>query len=97
VLITLDFTPTTHAPCLYQGTFNNEYVLFLRQIDDFAVGCRSESTYIKLCDALDKHWQVPMTCYGMMKNFNGIDVSQSHTHISISTKTYLNTVFNNYA
>jgi hypothetical protein len=96
VLIALDFTPTTHAPCLYQGTFNNEYVLFLRQVDDFAVGCRSESTYIKLCDALDKHWQVPMTRYGMMKHFNGIDVSQSRTHISISTKTYLDTVFTNY-
>jgi hypothetical protein len=32
-----------------------------------------------------------------MKHFNGIDVSQSRTHISISTKTYLDTVFNNYA
>jgi hypothetical protein len=96
VLIALDFTPTTHAPCLYQGTFNNEYVLFLRQVDDFAVGCRSESPYIKFCDALDKHWQVPMTRYGMMKHFNGIDVSQSRTHIPISTKTYLDTVFNSY-
>jgi hypothetical protein len=96
VLIALDFTPTTHAPCLYQGTFNNEYVLFLRQVDDFSVGCRSESTYIKLCDALDKQWQVLMTRYGMMKHFNGIDVSQSRTHISISTKTYLDTVFTNY-
>jgi hypothetical protein len=96
VLIALDFTPTTHAPCLYQGTFNNKYVLFLRQVDDFTVGCRSESTYIKLCDALDKHWQVPITRYGMMKHFNGIDVSQSRTHISISTKTYLDTVFTSY-
>jgi hypothetical protein len=86
VLIALDFTPTTHDQCLYQGTFNNKYVLFLRQVDDLAVGCRSESTYIKLCDALDKHWKVPMTRYGMMKHFNGVDVSQSRTHISISTK-----------
>jgi hypothetical protein len=49
-----------------------------------------------LRDALDKHWQVPMTRYGMMKIFNGIDVSQSRTHTSISTKTYLDTVFTNY-
>jgi hypothetical protein len=97
VLITLDFTPTTHAPCLSQGTFNNNYVLFLRQVDDFSVGCRSDSTYIKLCDALDKHWQVPMSRYGTMKHCNGIYVSQSRTHISISTKSYLYTVFNNYA
>jgi hypothetical protein len=31
-----------------------------------------------------------------MKHFNGIFVSQSHTHISISSKTYLDTVFKNY-
>jgi hypothetical protein len=31
-----------------------------------------------------------------MKHFSGIDRSQSQTHISISTKTYLDTVFNNY-
>jgi hypothetical protein len=32
-----------------------------------------------------------------MTHFSGIDVSQSRTHISISTKTYLDTVFNNYS
>jgi hypothetical protein len=31
-----------------------------------------------------------------MKHFNGIDVSQSRTHISISSKAYLDTVFKNY-
>jgi hypothetical protein len=32
----------------------------------------------------------------MMKHFNGIDISQSRTHVSISSKTYLDTVFKNY-
>jgi hypothetical protein len=96
VLLLLEFTPTTHAPCLYQGTFETDYVLFLRQIDDFSVACWYESTYIALCDAFDKHWTVPMTHYGMMKHFSGIYLSQSRTHISISTKTYLDAVFNNY-
>jgi hypothetical protein len=32
----------------------------------------------------------------MMKHFNGIDISQARTHISILSKTYLDTVFNNY-
>jgi hypothetical protein len=97
VLLLLEFTPTTHAPCLYQGTFETEYVLFLLQVDDFSVACSYESTYIALCDTLYKQWKVPMTCYGMMTPFSGIDVSQSWTHISISTKTYLDTVFNNYS
>jgi hypothetical protein len=92
----LDFTPTSHAPCLYQGTFEMEYALFLRQVDTFSVAFRYEATYIALCDTLDKHLKVPITSYGMMKYFSGIGVSQSRTHISISTKTYLNTIFNNY-
>jgi hypothetical protein len=31
-----------------------------------------------------------------MKHFNGIHISQARIHISISSKTYLDTVFNNY-
>jgi hypothetical protein len=34
--------------------------------------------------------------YGMMKHFNDIDVSHSRTHISLSTKTYLDIVFATY-
>jgi hypothetical protein len=52
--------------------------------------------YILLYDKLDLKWQVPMSCYIMMKHFNGIEISQSMTHVSISIKTYLDTVFKNY-
>jgi hypothetical protein len=34
--------------------------------------------------------------YGIMKHFNRIYISQSTTHISISSKTYLDTVFKKY-
>jgi hypothetical protein len=65
-------------------------------VDDFSIACKLEETYTKLCDIVDKNWQVPMSRYGMMKHFNGIDVYQSGTHISISSKTNLDTVFKNY-
>jgi hypothetical protein len=39
---------------------------------------------------------VPMSRYGTMKHFKGIAVYQSRTHISISSKIYLDTVFKNY-
>jgi hypothetical protein len=96
VLIALKFKATPCAPCLYHGTFNNEFILFLRIVDDFSILCALEETYILLCDKLDLNWQVPMACYVMMKHFNGIDISQLTTHISISSKTYLDTVFKNY-
>jgi hypothetical protein len=65
-------------------------------VDDFSIACKLEETYTKLCDLMYKNWQVHMSRYGMMKHFNGIDVYQSRTHISISSKTYLDTVFKNY-
>jgi hypothetical protein len=63
---------------------------------DFYIACQLEdNAYTKLCDLLDKNWQVPMSRYDMMKHFNVIGISQSHTHISILSKIYLNMVFNN--
>jgi hypothetical protein len=96
IIIALKFKVTIHAPCLYHGTFNNDFILFLRIVDDFSIACALEETYILLCDKLDLNWQVPMSRYGMMKHFNVIDISQSTTPISISSKTYLGTVFKNY-
>jgi hypothetical protein len=65
-------------------------------VDDLSIAWKLEETYTKLCDLLDLNGQVHMSCYGMMKHFNGIDVSQSRTHISISSKTYLDMVFKKY-
>jgi hypothetical protein len=45
----------THAPCLYYGTFNAEFVIFLLMVDDFSIGCKLEETYTNLCDILDKN------------------------------------------
>jgi hypothetical protein len=60
VVITLMFKNTTHAPCLYHGIFNDEFVIFLCMVDDLSIACTLEETYSKLCDLLDKKWQVPM-------------------------------------
>jgi hypothetical protein len=61
VIVALKFKATTRAPCLYHGTFNNEFVLFLRIIDDFAMACALEETYILLCDELALNWPVPIS------------------------------------
>jgi hypothetical protein len=38
-LVILTFKNTTHAPSLYHGTFNDEFFLFLRMVDDFSISC----------------------------------------------------------
>jgi hypothetical protein len=60
-LITLKFKKATHALRLYHVTFNGECVLFLHMVDDFFIACKLEKTYSKLCELLEKNWQVPMS------------------------------------
>jgi hypothetical protein len=48
VLIALEFNNTTHAPCLYYGTFNTRYVIFLQIVDDFSIACKLENTYTNM-------------------------------------------------
>jgi hypothetical protein len=94
VFLLLSTSRTHHMPNACIMAFNA--FIFLRMVDDFSIGCKLEETYTKLCEILDNNWQVPMSRYGMMKHFNGIGVYQSRTHVSISRKTYMDTVFKNY-
>jgi hypothetical protein len=95
-MVDLKFKNTMYAMCLYHGTFNNEFILFFCMVDDFSITCALEQAYTLRYDQLDMNWQVPMSNCGMMKHFNIISSTQSTTHISISNKTYLNTIFKNY-
>ncbi len=33
----------THEPCFYSGLINDRCVLFLHQVNDFAIACKDES------------------------------------------------------
>jgi hypothetical protein len=39
ILRKIGLFPTTHKPCLYSGIINDQRVLFLQQVDDFAIAC----------------------------------------------------------
>jgi hypothetical protein len=49
--------------------------------------------YDIICDKLNAHWAPPITRYGRMKHFNGIDIIQTDTHVTINIESYLNSVF----
>lgn len=42
ILKELGLRATTHAPCMYTGVIDNNRILFLRQVDDFAVAAQDE-------------------------------------------------------
>ena len=89
-------TPTTHAPYLYSGLVDAEPILFLRQVDDFSIACTHVATYDRVCDLLDEELAVPITRHGLLHHFNGIDVVQARTHITISVERYLDTVLESH-
>jgi hypothetical protein len=62
----LNFWPTMHEPCLYQGTFQGKEVLFLRQVDDFVVGTTDESTAIAIINEIDKYMKIDIKDLGQL-------------------------------
>ena len=89
ILRKIGLTPTTHEPCLYSGTLEEEKVYFKRQVDDFAIACKEERTATIIFDAIDSELQIPIKRQGLLTLFNGLDVQQSRWYIKMSVHTYL--------
>ena len=83
------FCPTIHAPCLYRATIGNENIIFLRQVDDFAIATNQESLYTTICDQLDSHLLVPMKRQGLLTHYNGIDILQTRDYITLHIGSYV--------
>jgi hypothetical protein len=75
-------TPTTHAPCLYSGVLQGHCMLFLRQVDDFAIACAGKDLYVTFCDELDNYLSIPITHHGLMQHYNVVDIVQTAHYIS---------------
>ena len=56
--------PTTHEPCLYHGYYNGEEVLFIRQVDDFAVASKNEATCMAIIEAINKEMTIDIKDLG---------------------------------
>ena len=82
--------PTTHEGCLYRGIYKNEEVLFLRQVDNFAVATKHESTATSLITEIDSHMTIQIKDLGLLTRYNGVDITQSKYYIKICNETYIN-------
>ena len=92
ILRKLGLTPTTHEPCIYSGIINNKRILFLRQVDDFAIAAPDEHTANILFDMIDEELTFPLKRMGLIDLFNGINVEQTKDYIHISCSTYLDKI-----
>ena len=92
ILRDLGLTPTVHEPCLYSGTIDNERVLFMKQVDDFAISTRLDRTAAILLDRLDDSLSMAIKRQGRLPMFNGLNVFQSQDYIKVSCETYIDKI-----
>jgi dUTP pyrophosphatase len=89
ILKALGLTPATHEPCLYSGFYTGERVLFLRQVDDFAVASTNKSTAESLITAINDQMRIEVKHLGILDRFNGLDILQSRHFVKITCEKYL--------
>jgi hypothetical protein len=96
ILQNFGLTPTTHEPCLYSGLIDGKRVLFMRQVDDFAVASPDERTASILLDMIDDKLTIPMKRQGFLDMYNGVDVLQTKDYIRVLCTTYINKICDKY-
>ena len=95
ILSAVGFRNTTHEKNIYTGTFYGEKVLMVRQVDDFALGCKSESVakriYAQVGAKLMLHNEdeTPFEYLGLVDSFDGYDVLQTRDYIKVSAESYI--------
>jgi len=83
ILEKVGFKNTTHEKNICTGKFCGEKVPLVRQVDDFALGCRQESTAESVCAdigaklALHNEAEAPFECLGLVNSFDGCDALQT--------------------
>ena len=71
------FKPTTHEGSLYTGNYKNKEILFLRQVDDFAVAANDEQTAIDLIEDINTRMTIDIKDLGRLTRYNGVDITQA--------------------
>ena len=64
-------------------------VIFLRQVDDFAIATSDPKTADILLNMLDERLTIPIKRQGYIDIFNGIDIDQTWDYIKISCKSFI--------
>mmetsp|Transcript_12630 Transcript_12630/g.36754 ORF Transcript_12630/g.36754 Transcript_12630/m.36754 type:complete len:1246 (+) Transcript_12630:2039-5776(+) len=96
ILKSLGFTSTTHAPCIYRGEVLHEPVLFLRLVDDFAIGTTHKHVYDFICDKFDAVLLEPITRHGILSIYNGINIRQSCDYTQLSVTSYIESILDGH-
>lgn len=91
----LNLRPCTHEPNLYytdnyNGT--NKKVLFLRQVDDFAIACEDTTIANQVINDINSKMTIEIKHLGSVSRFNGVDIDQRREYVKLHNQTYINKI-----
>jgi hypothetical protein len=89
ILPNIRLTLTILKPCLYFGLIEGQHVLFLCQVDDFAIACSNESRANKLLYMLDDKLTIPLKRMRLLDLYNELDDIQTRDCIKINCSMYI--------
>ena len=93
IIIDLGFKACKHEPCLYHHlNYNGQEIYFIRQVDDFAIGCKSKKIDEKNIDIIDGHATVKTKHLGVITKFNGVDIHQTRNYIQDNNEIYIHNI-----
>ena len=93
----IKLTPTKHEPCLYHGVYKGNEILFLCQVNDFAIACDNEQIAKDMITDINSKMSVNIKYLGLLDRFNGVDIAQTRQYMNIHNQTYLKKILKNYS
>jgi hypothetical protein len=94
ILQDIGLTPTIHKPCIYLGVILGEQVLFMWQVDDFAISAPSLRIANHLLDLINDKLSIPMKHQGLITLYNGLDILQTKDYIKVLCEMYIDQISN---
>ena len=93
IITDLGFKTCRHEPCLYyHPDYNGQEIYFIRQVDDFAIGCKSKKIAEDIIDIIDSHITIKIKHLGVITRCNGVDIHQTRDYIKMNNATYINKI-----
>ena len=93
IISNIGFKTCKHESCLYyHPNYKGEEVYFIRQVDDFAISCKSKHLADEIIALIDQHMTIKVKPLGVITRFNDVDVYQTHHYIKVNNATYLNKI-----
>jgi hypothetical protein len=96
ILRNIGLKPTKHEPCHYHGRYKGHYMLFMRQVDDFAIATTQSTVVEALLSEINEHLRLPIHILGTVTRYNGMDILQTRHFVKLSCHKYIAKMIQSY-